>query len=44
MREREREGGAIHVLLVRSIFAVAFILFFFLYLRYSIRILDLLQI
>ena len=28
VREREREGGAIHVLLIHSIFVVAFILFF----------------
>ena len=44
---REREGGregAIHVLLIHSIFVVAFIIFFFfLYFTYSIRILDSLQ-
>ena len=42
-RERERggdggrEGGAIHVLLIHSIFVVAFILFFFsfLYVQYT---------
>ena len=28
-REREGGGGAIHVLLIHSIFVVAFILFFF---------------
>ena len=39
-RERERERGAIHVLLIHSSFVVAFILFFFLYFTYSIRILD----
>ena len=47
MRERERKregGGAIHVLLIHSIFVVAFILFFFLYFTYSIRNLDSLQI
>ena len=34
-REREgaREGGAIHVLLIHSIFVVAFIVFFFFNLR-----------
>ena len=32
-REREREGGAIHVLLIHSIFVVAFIIFFFFTLR-----------
>ena len=46
-RERERERGregAIHVLLIHSIFVVAFIIFFFfLYFTYSIRILDSLQ-
>ena len=48
-REREREGGgegregAIHVLLIHSIFVVAFIIFFFLYFTYSIRILNSLQ-
>ena len=36
-REREREGRAIHVLLIHSIFVVAFILFFFslLYVQYT---------
>ena len=42
-RERERGGRAIHVLLIHSIFVVAFILFFFLYFTYSISILDSLQ-
>ena len=43
-RELEREGeGAIHILLIHRIFVVAFILFFFLYFTYSIRILDSLQ-
>ena len=42
-KERERER-AIHVLLIHRIFVVAFILFFFLYLTYSISIiLDSLQ-
>ena len=37
MYEREREGGPIHVLLIHSIFVVAFILFFFslLYVLYT---------
>ena len=48
MRERERErererGGPIHVLLIHSIFVVAFILSFFSLLTYSISILDSLQ-
>ena len=36
-REREREGRAIHVLLILSIFVVAFIIFFFslLYVQYT---------
>ena len=36
-RARERGGGAIHVLLIHSIFVVAFILFIFslLYLQYT---------
>ena len=36
-RERERGGGAIHVLLIHSNFVVAFILFFFslLYVQYT---------
>ena len=43
-REGERErGGAIHVLLIHSIFVGAFILFFFLFFTYSISILDSLQ-
>ena len=42
MRERE-EGGDIHVLLIHSIFVVAFFFAFFLYFTYSIRILDSLQ-
>ena len=42
--EGGREGGSIHVLLIHSIFVVAFIIFFFfLYFTYSIRILDSLQ-
>ena len=41
--ERERERGTIHVLLIHSIFVVAFMLFFFSLLMYSIRILDSLQ-
>ena len=44
MRERERERErAIHVLLIHSIFVVAFIIFYFLYFTYSISILDSLQ-
>ena len=37
MYERERERGAMHVLLIHSIFVVAFILFFFslLYVQYT---------
>ena len=37
MYEREREGGSIHVLLIHSIFVVAFILFIFslLYVLYT---------
>ena len=42
-KEREREREAIHVLLIHSIFAVAFILLFFLYFTYEIRILGSLQ-
>ena len=42
-RERgggEREGRAIDVLLIHSIFITAFILFFFIYFTYNIRILH----
>ena len=42
MRERERGGGAFHVLLIHIIFVVAFILFFFLYITYSIYLRNLL--
>ena len=37
-RKREGEGGAIHMLLIHSMFVVAFILFFFfslLYVQYT---------
>ena len=39
-RERERERGGGRVLLIHSIFVVAFILFFFLYFTSSIRFLG----
>ena len=43
-RERERERRAMHVLMIHSIFVVAFILFFFfLYFTHSICILHSLQ-
>ena len=38
MREREREGreGAIHMLLIHSIFVVAFIIFFFFFTLHTV--------